>query len=1283
MAVTFDGSLYVWGGNGYAQLGDGTTDGSKAPMKLMDDVCMIAAGALHSGAVKTDGSLWMWGHNETGQIGNGETKICSEPTKVLDDVAYLALGARNSSAVSSDGSLYVWGGNEGGQIGDGTSKNALTPVLVMKGVMLPDVTGFVPETPEQPEDPSDDASKHIENVRTMISSVGRFGSANLVGPTVNIFGNEVSLFRSDMAANLDLGGAIASVGTTRGIVYNSDDSTVEVLFGLEGSISLDDPSESDENDEEDKAWRETYDAVKSFIESCKGASSAKDVLNRFASLKGNLKKSKSKLVFDADAAYIGYAKFQIDPQGRCVNLIEGGVTTHGEVAAHQRVPLWTIVYSEFGISGEVDGKVRLGLDGNRLILGGEAGIAVKPSVALGADAVIVDVKGGIEGEIGGNLQLSAESIEKALKLYLTGRFFWSADSLIPGLSQEGSYDFPALELYPHLGEVTPQVAALAFEAPEACSAEELAELEDEPSLLNDTVAAPVASTVYENAKPSVVQLSDGRYLCTYLDTVADGTVQLMYRVLSNGKWSDAKPVAPQSSAAMAEAGSPLSQSAGSNARVDTAGVLATASDGSTWVVYERSAKTLDSGMTPEEIASLMELRAARFDASSATFGESIVVAPAGTWKYGYSIGEFSDGKPAVVWAENSANDVLLKSGGTRLYRAELSEGAASPAAELFSCDKVVTEALAFGDHYAFAEGEKLYVDGAAVNTATLGSAVDGLHESGGTLFFRCDGKLCSYAPGEGAQLLGARCAASFVVWGNHVYWIEQDGFYSEIYRSDLAGGSIAAVTEDDAYVGNFDVIANASGDGLLYTCQSVNPSAASSGGNPFGVTVLKYDDSLTRTRVEIADAAYDVMEFDPSVPNRVVATVENTGTELATGVTVEARDGNGNVVATGTLGKTIAPGENAEVELSVTFPEGSTSFDLSFAIASNGSAFAPSGATLAMEVEHDIALARKKWQLPGNYHLVVTNKEPEAVKGVKLHLYDGGESGRLIRTIDMGTLGANASKPVTLRESDWSAATVNTAASAKTIYCVIEHDGIEYSLSDNSAVLTRAVAAQGKPDDGSQGGATKPTTPSNPVTPSQPANPTKPTSPSKPSAAQKTSLAKAAITVKSKAYTGKTQKPAVPVVKVGGKTLRNGIDFTYSCKGGKKIGSYKVTIVGKGSYTGTKTASFQIVPKGTSVSKLTKAKKALTVKWKKPSKSALKQVTGYEIRYSTSKKFTAKTTKVKRVKASSASGKKCSLKVSKLKGGKKYYVQVRTYKKVGKATYYSSWSKVKAVKTKK
>jgi len=181
----------------------------------------------------------------------------------------------------------------------------------------------------------------------------------------------------------------------------------------------------------------------------------------------------------------------------------------------------------------------------------------------------------------------------------------------------------------------------------------------------------------------------------------------------------------------------------------------------------------------------------------------------------------------------------------------------------------------------------------------------------------------------------------------------------------------------------------------------------------------------------------------------------------------------------------------------------------------------------------------------------------------------------------------------------------------------------------------------------------------------------------------KISVAKASISVKSKVYNGKTQKCAVPTVKVGGKTLRHKVDFTYSCKAGKKVGSYKVTVKGAGKYAGAKTATFRIVPKGTSISKLSKAKRAFTVKWKKPSKAHLKQTTGYQVRWSISKKFTKKATKVKTVKATSAAGKKCTLKVSKLKAKKTYYVQVRTYKKVGKATYYSAWSKAKSAKTKK
>ncbi len=79
-------------------------------------------------------------------------------------------------------------------------------------------------------------------------------------------------------------------------------------------------------------------------------------------------------------------------------------------------------------------------------------------------------------------------------------------------------------------------------------------------------------------------------------------------------------------------------------------------------------------------------------------------------------------------------------------------------------------------------------------------------------------------------------------------------------------------------------------------------------------------------------------------------------------------------------------------------------------------------------------------------------------------------------------------------------------------------------------------------------------------------------------------------------------------------------------------------------------------------------------------KSPVTSITGYQIRYSTSKKFPkSKKTKTKTIKGR----KKTRAVISGLKKGKKYYFQIRTYKKSSEGKYYSDWSKSKSVKIKK
>lgn len=61
-------------------------------------------------------------------------------------------------------------------------------------------------------------------------------------------------------------------------------------------------------------------------------------------------------------------------------------------------------------------------------------------------------------------------------------------------------------------------------------------------------------------------------------------------------------------------------------------------------------------------------------------------------------------------------------------------------------------------------------------------------------------------------------------------------------------------------------------------------------------------------------------------------------------------------------------------------------------------------------------------------------------------------------------------------------------------------------------------------------------------------------------------------------YTGKARKPK-PKVSYGGKTLKEGVDYTLSYKNNVAVGTATVTVVGKGNYAGTKAVAFKIVKK--------------------------------------------------------------------------------------------------------
>ena len=243
------------------------------------------------------------------------------------------------------------------------------------------------------------------------------------------------------------------------------------------------------------------------------------------------------------------------------------------------------------------------------------------------------------------------------------------------------------------------------------------------------------------------------------------------------------------------------------------------------------------------------------------------------------------------------------------------------------------------------------------------------------------------------------------------------------------------------------------------------------------------------------------------------------------------------------------------------------------------------------------------------------------------------------------------------------------------------------------------------------------------------------------------SISKASVTLSTStyAYDGKAKKPGV-TVKLNGKTLKNGTDYTVSYSNNTKVGTAKVTITGKGNYTGSVSKTYSIknnFKKATVSGISTKAftgkniTQSITVKY---NGKTLKNGTDYTVSYSSNKNIGTATVKVtgkgsytgtitKTFKINpakqeiqkltakskaffvdwaqkgSATGyeiqyatnskftgaKKVTITnnktdkttVSKLSANKKYYVRVRSYTTVGGTKYYGAWSAVKNVTTKK
>ena len=141
-AIKTDGTLWMWGDNGYGQLGDNTRTLRSSPVQTVaggTNWKQVSTAGDNVGAIKTDGTLWAWGYGGSGKLGDGGNGFSGSRSSPVQTVAggtnwkQISAGYNHTSAIKTDGTLWLWGSNGVGQLGDNTVASKSSPVQTIAG----------------------------------------------------------------------------------------------------------------------------------------------------------------------------------------------------------------------------------------------------------------------------------------------------------------------------------------------------------------------------------------------------------------------------------------------------------------------------------------------------------------------------------------------------------------------------------------------------------------------------------------------------------------------------------------------------------------------------------------------------------------------------------------------------------------------------------------------------------------------------------------------------------------------------------------------------------------------------------------------------------------------------------------------------------------------------------------------------------------------------------------------------------------------------------------------
>lgn len=487
-------------------------------------------------------------------------------------------------------------------------------------------------------------------------SAGNSGSDTITGPTVDILGQKVPLFNLDIGFDLPTRDDFLVLESE----FNSKKNEVEVIIGVD-LLSYSEKRYGKREKPTGEKFTQAVREVETMVTSIRQKNN-KVFKSKYNDFKGSLYDRGLKIGFDCDTYFIGYMRFSNNRGNLELTSGEIGVIVRTNVSWDY--PLVPTVCARFELDGDFQSGFRLIIrEEDKVVFFGDAGFSLKPSIGVGVNAYIASAYAGLGGKIDCTLNLPVDNLRNSFEANLSASFYFEYNALKWGNRDE--WTFGHLQIYPPLEE--PQILSV--------SEDKMKLIQPLPQIshLNNNNLNEFKANMQVYTKPQIVYLNDGKMFMAYIDDspnrTAENSTVLMYSVFDGYDWSTPQAILDDGT-------------------VDFEPSICADGNGGVHILWQNAKSTFTEDVTIDEMATDIELSYIHWNGNGF---ESHVLITSNNNDYEMNHKIVSSGENiAIIWKQNSENDVYALRGTNAIYRKQFSSGAWQNTETLVSDLSVIT-----------------------------------------------------------------------------------------------------------------------------------------------------------------------------------------------------------------------------------------------------------------------------------------------------------------------------------------------------------------------------------------------------------------------------------------------------------------------------------------------------------------------------------------------------------------------------------------------------------------